>query len=55
MRSHISTPHPIQKDCGNVFIVERNPSFFRVGSFGTRFANPADQEKVQQGLRKAGF
>ena len=35
--------------------VRRRSPFFQTEAFGTRFANPADQEKVQRGLRKAGL
>ena len=35
--------------------VRHRSPFFQAESFGTRFANPADQEKVQRGLRKAGL
>ena len=35
--------------------VRRRLPFFQTELLGTRFANPADKEKVQRSLRKAGF
>jgi adenylate cyclase len=35
--------------------VRRLHPFFEVASFGTRFRNPQDRERIAQGLRKAGL
>jgi adenylate cyclase len=35
-------------------VLQLNP-FFEVGNWGTGFRNPADRDKIIEGLRKAGL